>query len=48
MSQTDCFIGVGATTTPCYITVDNPNQDLFNGFIAFFFVLAFIIWLFRR
>lgn len=34
---------VAATTT-----IHNPTQDMFNGFVVFFFVFVFFVWFFRR
>jgi len=37
------------TTTPSEIQyVDNPTQDLFNGFILFFIVMIFFVWFFNK
>jgi len=39
---------IQATGTPTTIYVVNPNQDLFNGWLAFMITMIFIIWLFRK
>jgi len=40
--------GGGTTTTASSTTVDNPTQDLFNGFILFYIVFGGVVWFFRR
>jgi hypothetical protein len=48
-SYDQSFISVDVfspTTTPSVI--NNPNQDIFNGFICFFALSLFVIYLFKR
>jgi len=41
--------GGGATTSTTTITyIDNPTQDLFNGFVIFFMVFLGTVWLLRK
>jgi len=37
-----------STSSNCAYVVDNPNQNLFNGFILFFMSMFYIIWFFKR
>jgi len=38
----------GGGSASATTTISNPNQDLFNGFVIFGFMLVFIIWFFRK
>lgn len=40
--------GGGTTSTTTIYTVDNPTQDLFNGFILFLLTAGGVIWFFRK
>lgn len=40
--------GGGGGTTTVDVVTDTLNQDLFNGFVVFAFMMTFIIWFFRK
>jgi len=37
-----------ATTTASTTIINNPNQDMFNGFLIFFMAWFGLMWMFRR
>jgi len=40
--------GTGTTTVATSTTIDNPSQNIFNGFIMFFIGLYLAIWIHKK
>jgi len=44
----NCLLSQQGTSTDCYVVMNNPNLDLFLGFIIFYVTMYFIISILKK